>query len=191
MKIICSERSGLGGILYLWSDGLGRQGIEGWAMFAEEIAENILEYNNIKMADNKSSTSNSMNFRKTKNDSLGIILPYVIQRMSSNFKRKTLKSNGAAQAFLQWFKSSVTAALSLWYSPTRPFPTQALSKQVQVTPLTGPLVRKLHNFDTIWVGCVRCLSVRIIINLWRQRSPHWEAVPLTLWAPGNLINYCP
>lgn len=70
-------------------------------MFAEEIAENILEYNNIKMADNKSSTSNSMNFRKTKNDSLGIILPYVIQRMSSNFKRKTLKSNGAAQAFLQ------------------------------------------------------------------------------------------
>lgn len=73
-------------------------------MFAEETAKNTLEFNNIKMTDQKEKKnpvhpSNPMNFRKTKNDSLGIILPYVIHRVISNLKRKTLKSNGAARAF--------------------------------------------------------------------------------------------
>lgn len=40
-------------MLYLRLEGLGRQGMEGQAMFAEETAENILEFNNIKMTDQK------------------------------------------------------------------------------------------------------------------------------------------
>jgi hypothetical protein len=49
-------------MLYLRLEGLGRQGMEGRAMFAEETAENILEFNNIKMTDKKkSSTSTQSN----------------------------------------------------------------------------------------------------------------------------------
>ena len=46
---MCSAKSRLRGMLYLRLEGLGRQGMEGRAMFAEETAENILEFNNIKM----------------------------------------------------------------------------------------------------------------------------------------------
>ena len=59
---MCSAKSILRGMLYLRLEGLGRQGMEGRAMFAEETAENILEFNNIKMTDKKkSSTSTQSN----------------------------------------------------------------------------------------------------------------------------------
>lgn len=59
---MCSAKSRLRGMLYLRLEGLGRQGMEGRAMFAEETAENILEFNNIKMTDKKkSSTSTQSN----------------------------------------------------------------------------------------------------------------------------------
>lgn len=59
---MCSAKSRLRGMLYLRLEGLGRQGMEGQAMFAEETAENILEFNNIKMTDKKkSSTSTQSN----------------------------------------------------------------------------------------------------------------------------------
>lgn len=59
---MCSAKSRLRGMLYLRLEGLGRQGMEGRAMFAEETAENILEFNNIKMTDQKkSSTSTQSN----------------------------------------------------------------------------------------------------------------------------------
>ena len=50
---MCSAKRRLRGMLYLRLEGLGRQGMEGRAMFAEETAENILEFNNIKMTDQK------------------------------------------------------------------------------------------------------------------------------------------
>lgn len=53
MNIMCSAKRRLRGMLYLRLEGLGRQGMEGRAMFAEETAENILEFNNIKMTDQK------------------------------------------------------------------------------------------------------------------------------------------
>lgn len=53
MNIMCSAKSRLRGMLYLRLEGLGRQGMEGRAMFEEETAENILEFNNIKMTDQK------------------------------------------------------------------------------------------------------------------------------------------
>ena len=100
MNIMCSAKSRLRGMLYLRLEGLGRQGMEGRAMFAEETAENILEFNNIKMTDQKNPVHlpNPVDFRKTKNDSSGIILSYVIHRVISNLKGKTLKSNGEAGA---------------------------------------------------------------------------------------------
>lgn len=59
---MCSAKSRLRGMLYLRLEGLGRQGMEGRAMFEEETAENILEFNNIKMTDKKkSSTSTQSN----------------------------------------------------------------------------------------------------------------------------------
>lgn len=62
MNIMCSAKRRLRGMLYLRLEGLGRQGMEGRAMFAEETAENILEFNNIKMTDQKkSSTSTQSN----------------------------------------------------------------------------------------------------------------------------------